>query len=319
MEILDTLRFVQGAVSSKDHVPEMKHFVIQDGRVRGFNGLIAISSPIDFSVDCMPKAAPLVYAIDRCKEVTSLALTSNGRLRIQSGDFKAFVDCLDTEAVDVQPEGQPVEVDGAALLTAVQKLMPFVGKDASRPWVNGILLRGQSAFATNNVCLVEYWLGVDLPFVVNIPMPAIKELLRVKKPPASVQISESSITFHYEDGCWIRSQLYATNWPDLRKILDRPSNQAPVPEGLFEALDTLKPFADISGKVFFRDEHLYTHEEEELGADYRVAGLHGRGIYRIEMLRLLEGIATSIDFSLYPNPLLFYGDRLRGAIIGYRT
>lgn len=319
MEILDTLRFVQGAVSSKDHVPEMKHFMIEGGRAQAFNGIIAISSPIDFSVDCKPKAAPLVYAIDRCKEVTSLALTPNGRLRIQSGAFKAFIDCLDSEAPSIRPEGEEVALDGKLLLDAAEKLSPFIGKDASRPWVNGILLRGQSAFATNNVCLVEYWLGVDLPFVVNIPMAAIKELIRVKKPPIHAQISEKSITFHYEDGCWIRSQLYETNWPDLTKILNRPSAQAPVPEGLFEALETIKPFADINGKVFFSEDRVFTHEEDELGADYKVEGLHGQGIYRIEMLRLLEGVATTIDFTLYPDPLLFYGERLRGAIIGYRT
>lgn len=319
MEILDTLRFVQGAVSSKDHVPEMKHFSIENGRAQAFNGLIAISSPIDFSVDCKPKAVPLIYAIDRCEEVTSLALTTNGKLRIQSGAFKAFIDCLDGETPNIQPQGENVALDGNLLLEALQRLSPFIGKDASRPWVNGILLRGQSAFATNNVCLVEYWLGVDLPFVVNIPMAAIKELLRVKKPPSHAQIDSNSITFHYEDGCWIRSQLFETSWPDLTRILDKPSVQAPVPARLFEALETLKPFTDINGRIFFSEERVFTHQEEELGADYKVEGLQGKGIYRIEMLRLLEGVATTIDFTLYPEPLLFYGERLRGAIIGYRA
>jgi hypothetical protein len=36
------------------------------------------------------------------------------------------------------------------------------------------------------------------------------------------------------------------------------------------------------------------------------------------MLKLLEGVATHADFTRYPNPTLFFGDRLRGAIIGMR-
>ena len=319
MDILDTLKFVQGAVSSKDLVPEMKHFSIEEGTASAFNGVIAISSPIDFSVDCKPKAAPLIHAIDRCKEITSLSMTKAGKLRIESGAFKAFIDCIEGETLHLKPEGEILPLDGQVFLQAIKALSPFIGKDASRPWVNGILLRGQSAFATNNVCLVEYWLGLDLPFVINIPLQAVRELLRVGKAPDRIQLSENSVTFHYPDGCWIRTLLYATNWPDLSRILDKPSQQSPVPDSLFEALESLKPFVEKSGLVYMEGDRLKTHIEEDLGASFQVNGLDGVGIYRIEMLRLLEGAAASIDFSLYPDPLLFYGERLRGAILGYRA
>ena len=318
MEMIKTLKFLQGAVSSKDHVPEMKHIRIQDGVARSYNGVIAISSPIDFHIDCVPKAGPLIAAIDRCQEATSLAMTQNGRLRISSGSFRAFIDCIDEPALSIEPEGREIPVDGKVLIDGFKKLLAFIGKDASRPWVNGILLRGQSAFATNNVCLVEYWLGIDLPFVVNIPKAAIMELIRVGDHPERVQLTEGSITFHYSDGRWIRTQLFETNWPDLTKILNRPSQQVKTPEGLFAALDDLRPFIDRSGTIYIEGDQISTSQEEELGASYRVEGLVGKGIYRLEMLRLLEGAAQTIDFNLYPEPLLFYGDRLRGAIVGYR-
>lgn len=318
MDILETLRFVRGAVSTKDLVPEMKHFVIENGTVRSFNGVIAICSPIDFAFDCKPKAFPMVSAIGHCDEVVTLGMTDGGRLRIQSGRFKAFIECIEGETIHLLPEGKEVPLDGEALVQGCKTLLPFVGNDASRPWTNGILLRGQSAFATNNVCLAEYWLGVDVPFTVNIPMAAIKEIVRVKQIPTHAQISDHSITIHYEDGCWIRSQLYETDWPDLSKILDRTSHQRAVPENLFEALTTIKPFVDKRGLVHFIDGEIRTHLEEGLGAGYQVDGLHGDGVYHISMLGLLEGVAKTVDFSLYPEPLIFYGDRLRGAIVGLR-
>lgn len=318
--MLETFKFVQGAVSTKNFIPEMKHFVVRDGRVTGFNGVLALSSPVDFDLACAPKAVPLVKAIGSCTEVVSIGLTPANRLRVQSGKFRAYIECAELEGMPQhEPQGEVIEFDGEAMLAAIAALSPFVGNDASRPWTNGILLRGQSAFATNNVCLVEYWLGVQLPFTVNIPMAAIREMTRIGQPPVHAQVSPHSITFHYEDGRWLRTQLYSTDWPDLGKILDQANNAAPVPEGLFEALDMVKPFLDADGAVHFAGGCVRTSTEEELGGVCEVPGLPDTGIYRHAMLKLLDGVAQQIDFAAYPAPLIFYGDRLRGAITGMKA
>lgn len=317
--ILQALKFVQGAVAKRDLIPAMTHFVIEKGNVRSFNGVLALNSPIDIDMTCAPKAVPMVQAITHCDDVVSLGLTSANRLRVQSGPFKAFVDCVEMEGVPHRgPEGNSIDIDGEALLKAIDVLLPFVGNDASRPWTNGVLLRGQSAFATNNVCLVEHWLGVDIPHPMNIPMAAIKEISRVKEPPTHAQMTEDSVTFHYTDGRWIRTQLFSTEWPDMAKILDRPSSPQSVPEKLFEGLAYVKPFADSLEHIHFVDGYLRTHEEAELGASYQIEGLHSEGLFRLSMLAKLEGVATSIDFGAYPEPLMFFGDNVRGAILGLR-
>ena len=317
--MLSELKFVQGAVSTKDFVPEMKHFTIKDGRVTGFNGVLALSSPIELDVSCAPKAVPLVKAIGLCQDVVSLGLTEANRLRVKSGPFKVFVDCVELEGLpEQQPSGEIIEFDGEQMLNAIKKLTPFIGSDASRPWTNGILLRGQSAFATNNVCLVEYWIGTALPFTVNVPIQAIKEMSRISEPPVNAQLSEHSITFHYADGRWLRTQLYDTNWPDVAKILDQNRTPTPAPEGLFEALHLLKPFLEMDGTIYFRGGSVYTTKDDNLGGSCEVEGLHPEGVYVHKMLSLLEGVAESVDFTAYPEPLLFYGDRLRGVILGRR-
>jgi len=319
MDILKTLRFVRGAVSTKSFIPEMKHFVVKDGTVRAFNGIIAISSPIDFDVNCAPIAEPFIKAIDICEDVVSLGMTGANRLRIQSGKFRAYINCVELEAMaDQQPVGDEVGVDGGTLLDAITTLLPFVGNDASKPWSNGILLRDQSAYATNNVCLVEYWLGVKLPFTVNVPVNALKEVVRIKEPPTHLQINEQSITFHYNDGRWIRSQLYATNWPDqMCDLLGAESNQKEIPDDFFQSLATLKPFLDEGNRVYFIDGKLRTSDEEEIGAMAIVEDLPPEGIYNHHMLSLLAPVAKTADFATYPRPVIFYGGRLRGAIIGY--
>ena len=319
--MLKELKFVSGAVAKKDLLPAMTHFCIEGGHVRSYNGTLALSSPIAFNLDCKPKATDLVKAINNCNETITLSMTDTGRLRIQSGSFKAFIECVQGDTPHVMPEGEEIHFDGEQLLKAVTTLERFVGSDASRPWSNGILLRGQSAFATNNVCLVEYWTGFQFPLVVNIPLLAVREMLRINEAPTHGQVTENSITFHYEDGRWIRTQLYNTEWPDLAKVLDAPCKAEPLSDIIFEGAESLKPFADKMGRVYLEGETMRTHLDPNEGASFSLEGhvpYDLEGIYQIEMLKLLKGVATSIDFSLFPSPAIFYGDRLRGAIVGMK-
>lgn len=319
-DILDSLKFVKGSIAKKDFLPALTHFVIEKGLVRGYNGVIALCSPIAFDIDCKPKADELVNAVTHCDETIVLSMTETGRLRIVSGSYKAFVKCVTEETVHVLPEGERVEFSGSALIDALKVLEPFVGDDASRPWSNGVLLRGQSAFATNNVTLLEYWVGADFPSTVNVPHVAIKEMLRIGEAPTHAQLGSNSITFHYPGDRWLRSQLFATEWPDLTRILNEECNPVLLEPRLFLGLEKLAKRADAMNRVFIKDSTISTvpFDSGDEGAQYQVPGLQCEGAYAIPMLQLLEGVAEKVDFTTYPKPCLFFGQRLRGAIIGMR-
>lgn len=314
--MLKELKFVQGAVAKKDFLPAMTHFRIEDGHVRAYNGALALSSPLPFDINCNPKADQLVRAISNCDETVTLSMTAGNRLKVQSGAFKAFVDCVDGETPHVMPEGDVIELDGEQFLAAVKTLYPFIGEDASRPWTNGILFKEMSAYATNNVCVVEYWIGTPVPFVVNIPRAALKEVLRIDEAPTHAQIDHNSMTFHYTDGRWIRTQLLETTWPDLTKILDVPSNPEPIDERIFEGIDTLRNMADKVGRLYIKDGCLRTSLDEHTGGSYELPGLNFEGCYQVSMISLLKGVVTRADFKRYPEPCMFFGDRVRGAIVG---
>lgn len=315
--MLNALKFVQGSIAKKDFVPALTHFAIENGRVRGYNGMIALCSPLPFDISCNPKADPLIKAIGNSEETIQLSMTPAGRLSIKSGKFKAFVDCVEGDTPHVEPEGDRIDFNGEAFLTAIKILAPYIGDDASRPWSNGVLLRGHSGFATNNIIIMEYWIGSQFP-ECNIPRAAIKEMLRINEAPVGVQLAGNSITFHYPNERWLRTQLFSLEWPDIGKVLDRESAPVPIPELLFAGLAVVKPFCNKMGAILFGPTGIRTHEEETEGASYDVEGLFNDGIYNIEMLASLEGNVKAIDFSTYPSPALFTGDRLRGAIVGIR-
>lgn len=328
MRIIDSLKFVQGSVAKKDFLPAMTHFVIENKTVRGYNGMIALCSPIDFDIDCKPKADELVHAVSNCEETIVMSMTDAGRLRLVAGDYKVFVKCVTEDTPHVLPEGDSATFDGAAMLAALRAVEPFIGDDASRPWSTGVLLKGGSAIATNNVCIVEYWIGAEFPRTVNIPSIAIKEMLRIGEAPTHAQFTSNSATFHYTDKRWIRTQLLNTEWPDIGKILNVISNAQDVDERLFTGLKKIHKRADAMHRVFIRDGVLSTVECKPTekdpegygeGAQHKVSGLVCDGIFSIAMLELLHGVAKSIDFSTYPRPCLFFGEQLRGAIIGMKS
>ncbi len=316
--MLETLKFVQGAVARKDFVPTLQHFRIKDGIICGYNGNIALSSPIDLDLDVCPRAVPFVKAIQTCQETIQLHITPAGKLGVKSGKFKAFIECVQEEFPDISPQGVYVDL-APGLIATLKQLAPFIAEDASRPWARGILLRSQSAFATNNVVVIEKWLGSPFPVEVNIPRMAVMELVRIGDDPTHLQMDENSVTFHYEGGRWLRTQLYSTQWPDLAPILNRESTPTPIPETLWETLEELKPFVDEVGRVFLSAGSIATHEQEGIGAVIEIPELTSVGIFNHEQLGLLHSVATSIDLSGYPKPCLFFGDKLRGAIVGVRA
>jgi hypothetical protein len=317
--MLKELKFVQGAVARKDLLPAMTHFRIENGTVRSYNGTMAISAPIALDLNCCPRADAMVRAIASCQEATMISVTPNGRLSIRSGKFRAIVDTIQGETPHVEPEGDLVQFDGATLVEAFRILEPFIGTDASRPFTNGVLLDSGCAFATNNTCLVQYWVGGAFPLRVNVPRAAVKEVLRVEEPPTHGQVTADSITFHYTDGRWIRSQLLSTEWPldIVANLLDQPHNAQPLPEDFFTGLATIKGMTDGAARVYMTDCAMHTDLDPEEGAVYEI-DLPSEGLYNMHMLSLLECVVKSIDFTRYPEPALFFGDKLRGAIIGMR-
>ena len=319
--MLDALRFVKGAVAKTTYAPELRHFYISGGRVVGYNGRVMLSCPIDIDIDAAPKAIPFTRAIEICKDEVKLKMTKNGRLMISSGRFRSYIECEDLERVPppdltIAPH---VEVDDS-FLTAFKTLEPFIAQDASRPWARGILLKGQSLFATNNIVLLEHWIPQPFPLTLNIPGAAVKELLRIKNRLISVQQTEKHATFHFENGAWMHTNLYAIDWPDIEQILNVDSNQRPITPELLDTVRDIAPFTDEKLRIVrFAGSKTTTAETEEDGTTIILDEEIPPSVFNVDQLLSVLELASTIDISLYPRPCPFYGQSIRGVIIGRKT
>lgn len=323
--MLDTLKFVQGAVSKKSLLPALSAYRIHNNSITAYNGELAIGSPIEIDGGFLPKAQPFFKAIQQCASETSLTLTDAGNLSVRSGAFRATIPCLPSgDAIEIEPEGDSHIFNGEGLLKALQTVLPFIGNDASRPWSNGVLFKDQCLTATTNALLVQVWVpDLQMP-TLNLPMQAAREVVRVGEAPKSMLFADRSATFLYENDRWIKSHLLSTKWPNLDSVLQpREGEMADAPPaGFFDGLRAIADFADPTYKsVYFRDNGLHTTQTGNDGASYTFdEPFTHKGCYNIEQLLKLDGIVDAIDFAAYPEKSVFYGPgNIRGFLVGMRA
>lgn len=323
MNIKDALSFVVGAVARKEYEPELCHLLIKDQKVVAYDGLLSMSSPIPIDLHVKPHAKDMMLAVKACessKEPIAMSVTKAGRLSLKAGKFKAFIGCLtnESEMTRPTPKGRMVDVS-AELFDAIRMLAPFMSTDATRPWAQGILISTNTCLVTNNVILIERWHGASFPQEVIIPAPAVEELLRIGEAPTHMQISDNSATFHFEGERYMMTALMEGAWPTERvqARLSQPAAPVAIPDGFFDALETLRPFVDPDRKyVYLTPEKITTHNSGEDGAEVELATGEGTQMFTLPYLQSLDGVASKIDFQLWPDPCLFYGPKLRGVIIG---
>ncbi len=324
--MLDDVRFVMAAVAKKAFVTELTHFRIRDGRITGYNGVMALSSSIGVDLDVRPNATKFLAAIRTAEGTISLHVTGAGKLGVRAGKFKAFVECLpeDASVYDHVPEGDTVELT-EAFFKGIRLLAPVMGFDASRPWAMGIKVQEGSMYATNNVIVAQFWHACAFPYDVVIPAAAVDELLRIGEAPTRVQVTPTSVTFWFGDERWLKTNLLeGTAWPLARldqAMNETPGqNQTPFPQGFFDDLETLKPFLEEDMAVYLRPTSASTSRDEGVGASVDVAleGAPELMAYSYKQLAILGQVATHADWQSYPRPCMFthQGEALRGLIIG---
>lgn len=318
----DILNRVRGAVSTKDLVPVLTHFAFRDGTVAGFDGRLYIQAPLPKGLRklaCTVDAVKFLAAVDACGGEPQLA-AADGKLKVSRGNFAAT---LPTGALDQFVPAMPDAPAGAKrlpLLPALQRLLPFIGEDASRPWACGVLFSGARAYATTNVVLVRTKLRQGLPGKgdCNLPRFAVEELLRIGEEPCGIGRSDHSLTFHYADGSWLRTTLFDTAWPKPPEELLKPGHEAwPVAPDLALAVAQVQPFCPDPKNpiIVFDGDTVRTLDGVHSAAVTGLKRALGHGAYRAEPLLSVLAAASHAAWGDFPR-VHWIGSELEGIMVG---
>lgn len=317
-KLLSAMEFVS-CVCEKIGAPFETHVGLKNHWAIAFNGIVAAGAPIDEDVYCYPHTIDLVTALSKCEENISLTLLDNERLSIKSGKFKAVIDCLDPQLMqEALPDPQIVGITNA-FKEAVEAVGVLASENAQDILTASVLMNGSTVISTNRTMLFEYWHGLDLPPNVPLPKEFVKALAKQKKNLTGFGFSNCSATFYFEDGCWLRTQLYSEQWPDVSRILNIEGNMWSIDPNFFKALDAVAPFSE-DGNVHF-DTNLLMSDPDNQGASYECAGLPKGVIYPIKQLQMMKPYVKKIDFNakgIHTSSycLKFEGDVCRGVISG---
>jgi hypothetical protein len=306
-DLIQALEFV--CLNQKDTPLEVA-CLFEDQQVTTFNGIVTLGHPVQGDLSACVQSKRLLAALHRIDGAYSIA-QDGSKLTVQGGKLKVPIACY---PLDLLASGQPDPICGL-LSNDFRTALDFVGQWAvetgSSVEMSSVLCKGQSVFSTDRIVAVEYWHGINFPELV-IPKTFITLLSKIKFGIVAFGFSDNSLTIHFENKAWIKTQLYQDKWPNLIPMFDRQTEQKQLPIGFKEAINNLFEFAEIN--IIVGNEAINTHKKAELSASFDIK-CDQTGIFNSAKLASVLPYIETIDFCSDTNKVaLFYGKNIRGII-----
>ena len=292
----DTIRFVRGAVSDRAlAIPALSHFCIAKKRIQGANGSVAIDAPIDLEIEAVVHADRFLAAVDACDGEPKMRFTDGGRLVLERKPFRAMLPVLPLAEFPISEpsKGKRFKLKGSVIDT-LKILLPFMGDDAAAThrWTSSLLFHEGAAYATNSAMMASLPCKT-IDQSVELPHHAVDELIRIAETPEEYCFDETSITFFWKEGRWLRSQLLVEKWPikmatELLKFKIKP---APLPPNLLASIKRIIPFcADPKFPVIFFKENGVSTAPGEVQAEINDYRLEASAFHAENLIPMLERI-----------------------------
>lgn len=295
------------------------HCRIDNHWITAFNGTLAVGHKVDNELTACPQIKLAIEALSKCGQ--NIAITNlDNRLSIKSDRFKAIIPCISTDLLAVPIPDSPIaDIDDR--LKEAFEICGLLQTDNAQLIIGAsILLNGQSMISSlSGQMLIEYWHGLSLPTGLAIPKALIGPLSKINKKLTKFGFSQWSVTFYFEDNSWIRSQLYAEQWPDLGTVFECQHNLQQPPVDFFAAVKSVAPFGE--GLVYCRDGQLSSHATNLAGASYELPGMQGVWTYPARQLMALQPWCTHFDpVALGEHGPMLYavGKNARAVVAGVR-
>lgn len=311
-DFLRAIKFI-AKVQKDIGAPYQTHFRMANTQIIGTDGTITAGHLWENNMLICPHTISFLEAAKRCKGAFSLTEMTNGSLQVKSGRFKAVVPCLQSTSIPTIDPDLPLGETDNRLRDAILALNHIVSDKSPRVVMASLLLNGGSLCATDSRLLVEYWHGNNMPTNIILPKNFIKFIDAHKtKNFAKFGFSPTSFTVHFDDGSWVKTQLYQDKWPNLSRILNVETQQQSLPDGFFDAVQDIAPFTD-GDTLYITPQAVSVSPDPGTGASYEMET--GATVkLGLNHMKLIKDLATSFDFTGVAGVSYFYGDNVRGAL-----
>lgn len=303
------------------------HCRVADDYVVASNGTIHAGHPMPTDgMHWCPATHKFSTAVNQIKGAYDIVHGTNGHVTIKSGPRTRLLECVNKASIPhIVPDPKHVPVD-ASVSDHFKVIAPLV--DGGEELLCATALVGPNhTLVTDKATFVEYYHGLGLPGEVAVPKGFLQVVNRVKQAIThlglSVNNGQSSLTVWFENGAWLKTQLWAEQWPDLSKFMASldTSSCTSTPVELMSALEFVKD--DVGLKVgneivdvmYIHPDRVRTASDERSGSTVELV----TGAVKLETVscsRLIAALklADRIDLN-QPGRVVFVGENVRGALV----
>jgi hypothetical protein len=251
-KLLDVMNFLDVGYKASGDI-QANTTVFYSGWAYSFDGVIAAGTPVSetFQFDGAVNTVLFKDALARVGKEMELVIRDDAA-HFSSDEFSAMVPMVPLAAlrpVRPDPAMAPFQ-QGIKFLSALELAGRAIKDSAQNVRDASIYLRGETVVATNGLVLVQAWHGNNMPTGQLFPKAFGNALKKIGREPKSFGFGNDTFTVFYDDGSFVRTQLYpADAYPaqQIESMLDplmfAPLAVPPV-KGLIPALEAVAPFVD---------------------------------------------------------------------------
>lgn len=308
--LIDALAFVSLAQSPKSDNPMHSHCFMSEGVLTATDGVLTVGTSIQETVNACPHTVKLRQALSMCG--ANLQLTSDDvSLTVKSGHFSRAIQCMRTEDY-YRHYPDPKLIDVCDNFRFAIESVAVLASDSHEHLICATVhLLGQSAMATNRHVILEVWHGYNIPIEINMPKGLVTALSKVKKKLVGFGASDSSATFWFEDGSYLKGQLVNYRWPSVDSVLNVETNPWPLPEDFFTAIEATCVVDEQFSRVDFKGDRV---ESSDGSAVFEIEGAPEDISFNGKYILMMRPFMDRVDFKGNQRGLIFYSDVARGSI-----
>lgn len=320
-EILAAVRFAALAQQNEGAVHQT-HCRLTGDLIIAYDGILAAGAALDSGdIQISPNTYQFLKALERSKDKYSLSLLDDGSIVVTTNKFRAIVPCVTPDTlpwITADPMQWPLSDN---FRTAADIAGTFTTEGATAVQFAALTTLDGSIVGTNGRVFIEAYHGSPTPPGLIIPKQFFVALNKVPHPIKGFGFTNTSFTVHFENGSWLRTQLYVNERPLPLDDITRWMNDGvctELPKEFYSAIEAVEPFSG-EGRFFIGDDVISSHMDIEQGAMYKLKGVASAGSYIAAFFTKLKTHIKTVDLYNNDRVAVFYGDpetavKVRGII-----
>lgn len=327
-DLLERVKWITDAIASQDlGLQGLNCYLIRNGNIHANDGRMTVGTPFPFEgPDVLVPAEQFEKILVNKPEGNFSWEREEDRLVLKRGRFKGRIKTMPIDSW-VMPTDLPLGLtpipDG--FIEGLRALLPFISENATKPWATCVGVIGDYLYASNNIAVARVLCPTYLEAEeFLLPRWVVEFIVKREEGLTAWLADENRVTFLWEDGSWMRSQLIMDKYPPVQTILDKYFQGDVDVEITPEWRKVIRRIAKIADDPVIR-----LRPEECAGSTGEVLAVEDEGgapvpegltetVWDLRYLEPVIAVATHWNPRTYPSPAPWRGGNIEGIIAGRR-